>query len=259
MSRRARLAPRWRCPRILVPAGAASRSASDTRETAYRANNLGVARLERLKYRRGRQRVSRGALGRPRTGHGTAEPQPRAALRAGPRRRRARGRRSGPRCCPRRHSRPTCSALIARAQNRNDVARGHFERVRQIDPRDVGTSVNVGQIALEDRRYDEAIAVLQPVVAGEPYNVTAVVRLGLALTRSGQRRGRTAAARARRRRSADWLRRHPRHRISRAGALRRSHRVDGRRGGTRGRRRPRARSLPCPCCPRASGGATSRP
>ena len=75
--------------------------------------------------------------------------------------------------------------LIARGQNRNDVARGFFEQVRRIDPHDVGTNVNIAQIALEDRRYDDAIAALGPVVASEPYHVTAAYVLGLALTRGG--------------------------------------------------------------------------
>jgi Flp pilus assembly protein TadD len=77
--------------------------------------------------------------------------------------------------------------LIARAENRNDDALRFFERVRQIDPRDIGTLVNEGQIYLQDGKYAEAIALLRSAVADEPYNVTAVYSLGLALTRAGQR------------------------------------------------------------------------
>lgn len=76
--------------------------------------------------------------------------------------------------------------LVARAQNRNDEARGFFEKVRSRDAADVGTNVNLAQIALEDRRYDDAIAALRPVASREPYHVTAAYVLGLALTRAGQ-------------------------------------------------------------------------
>lgn len=76
--------------------------------------------------------------------------------------------------------------LIARAQNRNPDARAFFEKVRQIDATDVGTNVNLAQIALEDRRYDEAITLLEPIVRAEPMHVTASYVLGLALTRGNR-------------------------------------------------------------------------
>jgi cytochrome c-type biogenesis protein CcmH/NrfG len=76
--------------------------------------------------------------------------------------------------------------LVARADNRTTDAVREFERVRQIDANDVGTSVNLGQIYLEQRQYPQAIAVLREASAAEPYNVTAAYNLGLALIRSGQ-------------------------------------------------------------------------
>jgi cytochrome c-type biogenesis protein CcmH/NrfG len=60
------------------------------------------------------------------------------------------------------------------------------ERVRQIDPRDVGTDVNLGQVYLQQRRYADAIALFRAALAEEPYNVTAAHDLALALSRSGQ-------------------------------------------------------------------------
>ncbi|HEX7940379.1 MAG TPA: FG-GAP-like repeat-containing protein, partial [Gemmatimonadaceae bacterium] len=81
---------------------------------------------------------------------------------------------------------PYVLGLVARAQNRNDEARGFFEKTRQADADDVGAAVNLAQIYLEDRRYDEAVGVLQPIVAREPYHVTASYVLGLALTRAGK-------------------------------------------------------------------------
>ena len=61
-----------------------------------------------------------------------------------------------------------------------------FQRVRQIDPRDVGTNVNLGQVYLQQRRYTDAIALFCAALEEEPYNVTAVYNLGLALARAGQ-------------------------------------------------------------------------
>src|SRR5207302_7675647 len=77
--------------------------------------------------------------------------------------------------------------LIARAENRDEDAVRFFERVRTIDARDVGTTVNIGQIYLQDGKVAEAIATLRSAVADEPYNVTAAYNLGLALTRAGER------------------------------------------------------------------------
>ena len=75
--------------------------------------------------------------------------------------------------------------LIARSQSHNDVARGLFEQVRQRQPLDVGTGINLAQIALEDQRYADAATVLQPLSEREPSNVTVAYVLGLALSRSG--------------------------------------------------------------------------
>jgi tetratricopeptide (TPR) repeat protein len=58
---------------------------------------------------------------------------------------------------------------------------------------------------LEQRRYDEAITVLRRAVSFEPYNVTAVYNLGLALTRAGQEiEGRGALNRAQSLRSVGY-------------------------------------------------------
>src|SRR5207248_11702705 len=81
---------------------------------------------------------------------------------------------------------PYVLGLIARAENRAADALRELERVRQIDAADVVTSVNLGQIYLEQWQYPQAIAVLRPAAAVEPYNVTVAYNLGLALTRNGQ-------------------------------------------------------------------------
>ena len=157
----------------------------ETRERAYRANNVGVALLEQLKYPEAAA-AFRSALGIDGTlaiGHlnlslalmyeqdldGAAKEAAEAA-----------------RLMPSAPQPAYVLGLIARAQNRNDAAREQFEKVRLLDARDVGANVNLAQINLEDRRYDEAIAALQPIVASEPYHVTASYVLGLALTRGGK-------------------------------------------------------------------------
>ncbi len=157
----------------------------ETRERAYRANNVGVALLEQLKYPEAAT-AFRGALGIDSTlaiGHLNLslallyEQELDAA---------AKESEEAARLMPSAPQPAYVLGLIARAQNRNEAAREQFEKVRRLDAHDVGANVNLAQINLEDRRYDEAIAALQPIVAKEPYHVTASYVLGLALTRGGK-------------------------------------------------------------------------
>jgi Tfp pilus assembly protein PilF len=157
---------------------------SDTRERAYRANNVGVARLEQLQYPEAATAFRNALASDPTLAivhfnlalallyqqdlDGAAREAADAAARM-----------------PDRPQPPYVLGLIARARNHNDAARGYFEQVRRIDPSDVGASVNLAQVDLEDRRYDEAVSVLRPIVSAEPYHITAAYVLGLALTRSG--------------------------------------------------------------------------
>ncbi len=155
------------------------------RENAYRANNLGAALLEQFKYPE-----AAAALGQALTIDASlaiahvnlsiallySQDLPGARREA----------TEAARLMPSAPQPPYVLGLIARADDRNEEAKAFFERVRQIDPRDVGASVNLAQIDLQDRKYAEAIAILRPSVADEPYNVTAAYDLGLALTRAGQ-------------------------------------------------------------------------
>lgn len=170
------------CGRSTTEAPPAS---AETRDRAYRANNVGVALLEQLHYAEAAAAFQDAlkldaslALARLNLSLALLYEQDFAAA--------DREAAEAARLLPSAPQPPYVLGLIARAQSRNDVARGYFERVRQLDPRDVGASVNVAQIALEDRRYEDAIAALRPVVAVEPYHVTASYVLGLALTRAGQ-------------------------------------------------------------------------
>ena len=76
--------------------------------------------------------------------------------------------------------------LVARAQNRPNDALAAFGAVLEADPIDVGTNINLGQIYLEARDYPAAIERLRVAYEQEPYNVTAVYNLGLALSRSDE-------------------------------------------------------------------------
>ncbi len=172
---------------LLLAGGLAScgpASDNSVRERAYRVNNRGVALLEQLKYPEAAT-AFREALGiDPSVSMArlnlalalfyaqdldAAQHEAEAAAQA----------------LPAALEPPYLLGLIARAQNRPDAARAFFDRVHQADAGDVGASVNAAQIALEERRYDEAIALLRPIVAAEPYHITASYVLGLALTRSG--------------------------------------------------------------------------
>lgn len=158
---------------------------SDARERAYRANNLGVAQLEQFNYAEAAN-AFRQALQIDNTLAIAHINLSLALLYAQDLQGAAREATDAARLLPPAPQPPYILGLIARTENRTADALREFERVRQIDPADVGTSVNLGQIYLEQRQYPQAIAVLQPAAATEPYNVTVAYNLGLALTRAGQ-------------------------------------------------------------------------
>ncbi len=154
------------------------------REAAYRDNNLGVALLEQYQYEsaasafRDALRIDP-SLALARLNLGIAlyyVPDLPAAMREAT---------EAARLLPAAPQPPYMLGLIARADNREADAARFFERVRELDARDTGAAINLAQIYLQQRKYSEAIAVLRPAVADEPYNVTAAYNLGLALTRAG--------------------------------------------------------------------------
>ena len=75
--------------------------------------------------------------------------------------------------------------LVARGDNRPEAAAAAFERVLALDQHDLGARVNLGQLYLQQRRYDEAAALFRAALDSEPYNATAAYNLGVALTRGG--------------------------------------------------------------------------
>jgi Tfp pilus assembly protein PilF len=168
------------------PNAQSSQPASTARENAYRANNLGVALLEQFKYKEGGDQFRRAlqldpslSIARvnlaialyniPDVENGLREAKAAAALLPN---------------VPQPHY---IIGLIAKAQNRTEDAIASFQRVLQIDPRDVGSNINLGQIYSGKARYPEAITVLRIAIEAEPYSATAAYQLSLALNRGGQR------------------------------------------------------------------------
>ncbi len=155
-------------------------------ENAYRENNIGVALLEQFKYKEGAEafknalkidpklslahiNLSIALFNVPDLPAAQREAQNAAAL------------------VPEAPQPYYILGLIAKLQNKPDDALAAFQRVLKIDPNDVGTNINVGQLYSQQRKYPEAIAAFRLALAAEPYNATALYNLGQALMRAGQR------------------------------------------------------------------------
>ena len=170
---------------LLQPACTRQSGPGDERERAYRANNLGVALLEQFQYAEA-ARAFREALERDRT-LAIAHVNLSLALLYAQDPAGAAGEASeAARLLPSAPQPAYIQGLLARMAGRASEAIRAFERVHQIDPTDVGASVNLAQMYLETRRYPQAIDVLRPAAEIEPYNVTVAYNLGLALTRNGR-------------------------------------------------------------------------
>ena len=157
-----------------------------SREDAYRANNIGVALLEQFKHKEAgeafrnalkidpklnlaRINLSIALFNVPDLPAAQREAQAAAAI------------------APQAPQPYYILGLIAKLQSRVDEALIAFQKVLKIDPNDVGTNINVGQIYSQQRKYPEAIAAFRLALAAEPYNATALYSLGQALMRAGQR------------------------------------------------------------------------
>jgi Tfp pilus assembly protein PilF len=159
---------------------------SSAREQPYRFNNIGVARLEQYDYP-GAAAAFRRAL--------EIDPQLRAAhlnlaiallydsqLDAADRE-----ARSAAEQMPSAPQPPYVAGLIARAAGRPAEAATWFRRVLAVDPDDVGSEVQLGQVLLGERRYAEATSLLEQAVKAEPFNATAAYTLATSLIRAGRR------------------------------------------------------------------------
>src|SRR3954468_12122887 len=191
-----RLAPYTLVTALLVTVAAAQtrplpRTQAAPRESAYRANNIGVAYLEQYNFAsatasfRDALRAD-STLAMARLNLGIALFYGGDAKAARPDIEAARGVLTG------RPEPDYVLGLIARSEDRPEDAIEAFSRVRALDPSDAGAATNLGQLYLQQQKYAEAADVFRAAAAAEPYNATAAYGLATALTRSGDPSARTA-------------------------------------------------------------------
>ena len=154
-------------------------------EDAYRASNLGVARLEQFDFDAAAT-AFRGALAIE-PSLGTARVNLAIALLYGGQLDAARtAAEAAAVALPGAPQPPYVLGLLAKAQDRPDDAIAAFRRVLRIDPSDAGTKVNLAQMYLQQRDVAQATGLFTEALAAEPYNVTAAYGLATALLRGGQ-------------------------------------------------------------------------
>ena len=171
----------------VVVLGVFSRQGPDAanREAAYRANNVGVARLEQFDYDGAAKSFSEALTLHPTLD--LARLNLAIALFYGGKTAEASSEiRTAAERLPNAPQAHYVQGLIARAEDNLELATAAFERVLKIDGADAGAKVNLGQIALQQRQFDRALPLFQGALFTEPYNVTAAYSIALALTRSGK-------------------------------------------------------------------------
>ena len=165
---------------------APGQSSASAREAAYRANNLGVALLEQFKHAEGAEQFRRALKLDPQLALAHINlavalynvPDADAAARAAA---------DALAHAPGAPQPLYIQALIARSRNQTDEAVASFRRVLEIDPRDTGANVNLGQLYAQQRNYAEAERAFRVALDSEPYNNTALYGLANVLLRSNQR------------------------------------------------------------------------
>jgi tetratricopeptide (TPR) repeat protein len=165
---------------------AAVASGAAPSEDAYRANNVGVAMLEQVRFAEGAESFRQALKLDP--GLDIAQinlaialfnvPEAPAALREA---------QAAVARAPRRPQAHYVLGLASKSLNKGEDAIAAFQKVLELDPDDVGANINLGQLLVQEQRYADAVAALKHAVAIEPYNSTAVYSLATALLRSGQR------------------------------------------------------------------------
>lgn len=156
------------------------------REAAYRENNIGVALLEQFRYKEAIEAFRRAleidntlSIGRINLAIGLYNLPDLAASQAAV--------EDALKFAPRAPQLYYVLGLIAKSQNHPDQAIEAFKKVLEIDPRDVGSKIIIGQIYSQQRKYTEAVAYFRAALAIEPYSETALYNIATALLRSGQR------------------------------------------------------------------------
>jgi len=176
------------------PAQSSETSTAERRESAYRANNRGVALMEQGSYADAARAFRDALMADPRLRLARIN-LPIALYYAGElddALRRANDARGAAPDAPQ----PVyILGLIARAQNQPDAAADAFMRVLTLDPSDPGAKINLAIVRLQQGRYQDVVTLCREVLADEPYNATAVYNLALALDRAGDRARSTQAMR----------------------------------------------------------------
>ena len=128
---------------------------------------------------------------------------------------------------------------MARSEGQAEQALPYLQKVLAVDPTDLGANVTLGQVYLQLRRFEDAIAAFRVALAAEPYNVSAAYNLAVALNRADRRdEGQQAMARFQLLRDSPYKTALERE-LPRAGPLRRGRVLDAaprRRPWTRSRR-----------------------
>jgi tetratricopeptide (TPR) repeat protein len=176
----------WRSDRHAPTAAAQGQTSPEAREAAYRANNLGVALLEQFKHAEGAEQFRRAVKLDPQLALAHINlavalynvPDADAAALAAT---------AALALAPAAPQPLYIQALVARSRNQIDEAVAAFRRVLQVDPRDTGANVNLGQLYAQQRSYAEAERAFRAALDSEPYNTTALYGLANALLRSNQR------------------------------------------------------------------------
>ena len=167
----------------IVP-GLGLQTAPADRERAYRANNLGVARLEQFDYDGAAQSFREALQIDPALTIGRLN-LALALFYANNAEGALREARVAAERLPDAPQVHFLLGLLARSLDRPEEAIASWRRVLRHDPSDVSTKVHLGQVYLQQRSFGDAITLFREALAAEPYNVTAAYNLATALIRSG--------------------------------------------------------------------------
>jgi tetratricopeptide (TPR) repeat protein len=178
--------PSFPFPLSLVPSGRwLFQRPAQPPESAYRANNIGVAQLEQYDFEAAAVSFRDALKAAP--GLAIARLNLAIALFYGGN---ADGAATEARAAaeqlPQTPQAQYMLGLIARAQDRVEDAVAAFQRVADMDQSDAGSRVNLGQLFVQQRRMPEAIAAFRAALTAEPYNATAAYGLATALIRAGE-------------------------------------------------------------------------
>jgi len=157
----------------------------DRAERAYRANNIGVAALERFDYASAAAEF-RKALGIDASIHIARLNLALALHYGGDSAAAAKEALAAAKALPDEPRAWFVAGLASRAAGDDGAAISAFERVLQIDAADAAALTNLGQLYMDAARYPDAIARLTAATEAEPFNATALYNLARALLQGGR-------------------------------------------------------------------------